>query len=45
MRADTLYTQHAGPYNFYTGYRLHDYHFVIYSAMLLGHIGPAMKAI
>ncbi len=42
--ADQKYFQAAGAYNIYSGYRLHNYHFVIYGAMFLGQLDPALKA-
>ena len=33
------------PSNLYSGYRLHNYHFVIYGALFLGQIEPALAAI
>ncbi len=42
--ADRKYLEQAGPMNFYTGYRCHDYHFKIYGAMFLGQYQPAMEA-
>ena len=30
--------------NFYTAYRVHNYHFAIYGAMFLGQYEPAMAA-
>ena len=30
--------------NFYTGYRQHNYHFIIYGALFLGQIAPALDA-
>ena len=45
VRADRLYAEHAGPFNVYSGYRLHNYHFVIYGALLLGQMVPAMRAV
>jgi tetratricopeptide (TPR) repeat protein len=34
----------AGPMNFYSGYRVHDYHFAAYGAMFLGQYAPAIAA-
>ncbi len=34
--ADNKYLADAGPFNFYTVYRCHNYHFKIYGAMFLG---------
>ncbi|NRB35294.1 MAG: hypothetical protein HRU31_11210 [Rhodobacteraceae bacterium] len=43
--ADRKYYEREGAYNIYTGYRLHDYHFVIYGALFLGQFQPAMDAV
>ncbi|WP_397542596.1 tetratricopeptide repeat protein [Roseovarius salis] len=45
VAADEKYWREKGAFNIYSGYRLHDYHFVIYGAMLLGQIGPALRAV
>jgi len=42
--ADELFYNRAGGMNFYTGYRQHNYHFVIYGALFLGQIEPALDA-
>ena len=42
--ADRKYLERAGPDNFYTVYRCHNYHFKIYGAMFLGHPEPALQA-
>ncbi len=42
--ADRKYYDQAGALNFYSGYRLHNYHFAIYGAMFLGQYGPALAA-
>ena len=42
--ADQKYLHAEGAYNIYTGYRLHNYHFVIYGAMFLGQLEPALQA-
>ena len=44
IRADELYWQNAGGLNFYSLYRVHNYHFKLYGAMFLGQFGPAMEA-
>jgi len=44
IEADLKYYQREGAYNIYTGYRQHNYHFVIYGAMFLGQIEPALRA-
>lgn len=45
VRADLRFWRERGAYNIYSGYRLHNYHFVIYGAMLLGQIEPALRAV
>lgn len=45
VRADLKYWRDKGPFNIYSGYRLHDYHFVIYGALFLGQFEPAMVAV
>ena len=42
--ADRKYLINAGPNNFYTSYRIHDYHFKAYGAMFLGQYRPAIEA-
>ena len=44
IEADLKYYEREGAYNIYTGYRQHDYHFVIYGALFLGQIKPALRA-
>ena len=43
--ADLKYFEAEGAFNIYTGYRQHNYHFVIYGAMFLGQFEPAMRAV
>ena len=43
--ADRKYYDRAGPLNFYTGYRIHNYHFAAYGAMYLGQFAPALAAV
>ncbi|WP_158963660.1 tetratricopeptide repeat protein [Chachezhania sediminis] len=43
--ADRKYFDREGAYNIYSGYRMHDYHFIIYGAMFLGQFQPAIDAI
>ena len=43
--ADRKFYDRAGPMNFYTGYRIHNYHFAAYGAMFLGQFAPALDAI
>lgn len=45
MIADRKYYDRAGPLNFYTGYRIHNYHFAAYGAMYLGQFAPALAAV
>ncbi len=42
--ADRKYLQQVGPMNFYSAYRIHNYHFAIYGAMFLGQYRPAIEA-
>ncbi|MBE1282241.1 MAG: hypothetical protein GJ676_02920 [Rhodobacteraceae bacterium] len=42
--ADLKYYEKEGAFNIYTGYRQHNYHFVIYGAMFLGQMEPALRA-
>ncbi len=43
--ADRKYYDRAGPLNFYSGYRIHNYHFAAYGAMFLGQYQPALAAV
>ena len=43
--ADRKFYDRAGPLNFYSGYRIHNYHFAAYGAMFLGQFAPAIAAI
>ncbi len=43
--ADYKFFARNGDRNLYTGYRLHNYHFTIYGAMLLGQLAPAHSAL
>ncbi len=43
--ADRKFYDRAGPMNFYSGYRIHNYHFAAYGAMFLGQFAPALAAI
>ena len=45
IAADLKYFEREGAYNLYTGYRLHNYHFVLYGTMFLGQIEPALRAL
>lgn len=42
--ADRKFYDRAGPMNFYSGYRIHNYHFAAYGAMFLGQYEPAIAA-
>ena len=42
--ADRKFYDRAGPMNFYSGYRIHNYHFAAYGAMFLGQYTPALAA-
>ncbi|MWB77203.1 hypothetical protein GLS40_04120 [Pseudooceanicola sp. 216_PA32_1] len=42
--ADLKYYEREGAMNLYTGYRQHNYHFVIYGALFLGQMEPALAA-
>ncbi len=43
--ADLSYYEREGPFNIYSGYRAHNYHFIIYGALFLGQFEPAMSAV
>jgi len=45
IEADLKYYDAEGAFNYYTGYRQHDYHFTIYGALFLGQYEPAMRAV
>lgn len=45
VAADNRFRDVRGSMNFYTLYRAHDLHFVIYGAMFLGQFGTAMNAV
>src|SRR6516225_10635875 len=44
IAADRKFYDRAGPMNFYSGYRIHNYHFAAYGAMFLGQYAPAIAA-
>ena len=44
VRADRRFVERAGPLNFYSLYRAHDLHFVVYSAMFDGQSQIALQA-
>lgn len=45
VEADLKFYAREGAMNLYTGYRMHDYHFVMYGAMFLGQLEPALEAV
>ncbi|MEY8830769.1 hypothetical protein AB9K34_20545 [Sedimentitalea sp. XS_ASV28] len=45
IEADLKYFDREGAFNIYTGYRQHNYHFVIYGALFLGQMQPALDAV
>ncbi len=44
IAADRKYLDREGVMNFYTGYRVHNYHFAVYGAMFLGQYSAALAA-
>ncbi|MCV7175537.1 tetratricopeptide repeat protein [Mycolicibacterium sphagni] len=44
VAADRRFVGHAGPLNFYSLYRAHDLHFIVYSAMFAGQSQVALQA-
>ncbi len=44
VQADRQFVERSGPLNFYSLYRAHDLHFIVYSAMFLGRYGDASAA-
>lgn len=44
IEADLKFVEREGAMNFYTAYRIHNYHFALYGAMFLGQYEPAMRA-
>ena len=44
IEADRKFLEREGPLNFYSAYRIHNYHFAIYGGMFLGQYAPAMDA-
>ena len=44
IRADGLYVDHAGAFNFYTTARCHNFHLMMYACMYLGQFKSAMAA-
>lgn len=45
IEADEIYWEKSGAMNFYSMYRVHNYHFKLYGAMFLGQYKPAMEAV
>ena len=45
IEADLKYYSANGAFNIYTGYRQHNYHFVMCGAMYMGQFAPAMQAV
>lgn len=45
VAADLKYLAREGAFNLYSGYRIHNYHFIIFGAMFLGQFDPAMQAV
>jgi len=43
IAVDEEYVQDAGPYNFYSLYRIHNYHFLVYGAMFDGQSEVALR--
>ncbi len=43
VEADTRFLDYAGPMNFYSLYRCHNYHFKIYGAMFAGQYATAIE--
>lgn len=44
IRADNMYVEYAGAFNFYTTARCHDLHLMMYACMFLGQFKPAIAA-
>lgn len=45
IKADEKFLAHRGPLNFYTLYRIHNYHFCIYAAMFSGQSKIALQTV
>ncbi len=43
IELDAEYVRRHGPYNFYSIYRIHNYHFLVYGAMFEGHSELALE--
>ncbi len=44
VRVDRRFVEHCGPLNFYSLYRAHNLHFIVYSAMFEGNSAAALSA-
>ena len=44
VEADLKFVEREGAMNFYTAYRIHNYHFALYGAMFLGQYDAAIRA-
>jgi tetratricopeptide (TPR) repeat protein len=44
VQADRRFVERSGPLNFYSLYRAHDLHFIVYSAMFMGRYRDAIDA-
>lgn len=44
IRADDIYVDYAGAFNFYTTARAHDLHLMMFTCMFLGQYAPALSA-
>lgn len=44
VRVDRRFVEHQGPLNFYSLYRAHNLHFIVYSAMFEGNSAVALQA-
>ena len=44
VEADRLFVEREGPLNFYSLYRAHNLHFIVYSAMFEGNYATALQA-
>ena len=44
VQADRRFVEREGPLNFYSLYRAHDLHFIVYSAMFEGRFATALQA-
>ena len=44
IRADEIYGQYGGPFNFYMTARCHDLHLMMFTCMFMGQFKPAIQA-